>query len=545
MGRSTLAPAPQPAPLPTRPRLSPDVLVHPPAADGAPWVMELGGRRYFRVGADVAKVAQHLTGEYDLPQLTTVLGRPWTPGVLDQVVRQLGAMKLLDDGGPRATTPSRVAFVPPMTVQFTVLNPSVLLDRMGGLLRLLAARATLVCLALLAGGGIITLAAQSGTLARLASSPVTPLTFAVLFVGNFATTILHEMCHGAVLAHHGGKARRMGFMLFYLVPAFFCDVSDGWRLPRAAMRVRVALAGIAAQLVVAGTVALSSLVVPDRAAADALLLLSLAIYVAASMNIVPFVKFDGYLALMSHLDVSDLREKAMADARSFLARILLGAAPAPRQVPGRRWVVPYGLLCLVFPVFLVGVVGMHLWSDVLARMGYVGALLNASLLGMLVVGVARELFRIVRLAGRVNGLRAAAAGTVLVAATGVLLTQVHVTRTVPAVYTVADGRASLYVASQGEADQVGEGQRVVLKKNGILWRPATGSAEVASGERSAQTSLTAFMPVATDVDLVRDVPAFDLAVHELPAGSSGVADVVVGDRDLGRWLYDTYLARLW
>ena len=541
MKQSTL----EPTALPVRPRLAADVLVHPPSAEGAPWVVERDGRRYFRVGADLAKLAQHLTGDYNLRELHVVLGHPWTPEVLGAAVRQLGDMKLLDDGERHAMRRRRVAVVPPFSVQFTVLDPSRVLGRVGLLLRILAARSTLLCLAVLVASGIVTLGAQSGTLFRLASSPVTPVAFAVLFFGNFTATIVHELAHGAVLTWYGGKARRMGFMLFYLVPAFFCDVSDGWRLPRNAMRVQVALAGIAAQLVLGGATAVSSLLMPSQAAADSLLLLSFAIYFAASINIVPFVKFDGYLALMSHLDISDLREKAMTDARSFLARLLFGAALVERRLPGRRWVLPYGLTCLTFPLFLIGFMGLHLWSEVLARMGYVGALLNASLLTLLVAGVARELLRIHRITGKPFAPRVVLADALLVVAATVLLTQVHLTRTIPAGYAVEGGRAWLYVASASDARHVAEGQQVVLKENGVLWRPPTGSGEVVGARGTTEVPITASMPVALDLDLTTRVAAFELEMNQPPRSNQGVASVVVGDRNLGHWLVDTYLAPLW
>jgi len=529
-----------PAPLPVRPRLAADVLVHPPSAEGAPWVIERDGRRYFRVGADLARLAQHLTGDYDHRELTVVLGRPWTPEVLSAALRQLADMGLLDDGERHAMKRRRVAFVPPFSVQVTMLDPSRLLGRLGLLLRFLGARVTLIGFALVVVAGVVTLVVQAGTLARLASAPVTAAAFAVLFVGNFTATILHEMAHGAVLTRYGGKARRMGFMLFYLVPAFFCDVSDGWRLPRNAMRVRVALAGIGAQLVVAGAVAVGSLLVPSQSAADSLLLLSFAIYVAASINIVPFVKFDGYLALMSHLDISDLREKAMTDARAFLARVLSGKAPDERQLPGRRWAVPYGLVCIAFPLLLVGFMGLHLWSDVLARMGYVGSLLNASLLTFLVFGVVREVGRVHRRAGRLS-LRVLVVDVALALLAVAMLTQVHLTRTVAAGYTVEGQHARLYVASAGDADQLAAGQQVQLKENGILWRPRTGSGVVAGERSTVEVPITAFTPVALDLDLTTRVATFPLEVDEAPSSTHGVANVIVGERTLGSWLVDTFL----
>ena len=45
--------------------------------------------------------------------------------------------------------------------------------------------------------------------------------FWLLFCG---LGFFHECAHGLTCKHFGGGVHRMGFMLVYLSPAFFCDV---------------------------------------------------------------------------------------------------------------------------------------------------------------------------------------------------------------------------------------------------------------------------------------------------------------------------------
>lgn len=530
--------------LPARPRLAADVRVHPPVEEGSPWIIERDGRRYFRVGPDLARLAQSLTGDHDQRELLVVLGRPWSEDVLEGALRQLHGLKLLSDGDAPPPRRRRVSVVPPMTIQFTVLDPSRILRRLAPLTDLLGRRPALLgCLAI-AVGGLVALALQAPTVDELISSPVPLMVFAVVFLGNFLATVVHEMAHGAVLTHFGGTPRRMGFMLFYLVPAFFCDVSDGWRLPRGAQRVRVALAGIAAQFVLAGVSGLVSLALPDSTLRSSMVLLSAVIYVAGSVNVIPFVKFDGYLALMSHLDISDLRSHAMADARAFLVRALFGVR-GERALPGRRWVVPYGLGCLLFPLFLVGFVGLRLWSEIFARMGYVGAMINLSLVLLIVCGIGKELVRLHRAAldGGGRTTRLLGVDLVLAAITLAVLTQVQVARTVPAGYTVDGDTARLYVTTSSDADRIRPGQPVELRDNGILRRPQTGAATVGDvPSEHAKISMTTFTPLDLDLDLTTGVVSFRLDVADRPAHDSGVARVEVGERSVGGWLYDSYVA---
>jgi putative peptide zinc metalloprotease protein len=530
-------------PLPAHPALAAGVLVHPPVEEGAPWLVEREGRRYFRVGADMARLARSLDGHRDVPTLALVLGHPWSVESVEGALRQLQGMDLLDDGQVRTVRPRRVAVVPPMSLQVTVVDPGRVLRRLARPIDLLSRRPVLAAYLLVAVAGLVALALQADAVRRLMSEPLPLRAFAIVFVGNFLATVLHELAHGAVLTHLGGTPRRMGFMLFYLVPAFFCDVSDGWRLPRNAMRVRVALAGIAAQLVVAGTLALGAPLVPDPRLSDTLTLLAVVVYLAGVVNVVPFVKFDGYLALMSHLDISDLRTKAMDDARASLARVLYGTEHE-RRLPGRRWVVPYGLGCLLFPLVLVGVVGLALWTPVFSRLGYVGALVNLSLVGVVVLGMAKEVGRVHRLAGRSARVarrgRMVAVDVVLLGLALLLLTQVQVTRTVSAGYRVEGDAAVLYVAGR-EADLVRPGQPVELRSNGLVLRPRVGSATVADEpSTTAEIEMTEFSPVELDTRISSRVTVLVLSLGDPPDQDHGVAEVRTGRRSLGGWLWSTY-----
>ena len=153
-------------------------------------------------------------------------------------------------------------------------------------------------------------------------SPVDPLVLVLLAASLSLTTVVHELAHAWTLKHYGGRPGRMGVMLFYLAPAFFCDVSDAWRLPHRRQRVKVALAGIVVQLGLGGLAGLAALRVtePDRHAF--LVLYAVGNLAAGLLNALPFVKLDGYIALMSHLDHPNLRIHAIDTVRASLVRFL-------------------------------------------------------------------------------------------------------------------------------------------------------------------------------------------------------------------------------
>lgn len=69
------------------------------------------------------------------------------------------------------------------------------------------------------------------------------------------------------------------------------------------------------------------------------------------VNLIPFVRFDGYIALMSALDEPNLRSRTMRDGADFLTRLLFGGQPSGRSV-NTWWSVPFGVASLIAPVVL-------------------------------------------------------------------------------------------------------------------------------------------------------------------------------------------------
>ena len=72
----------------------------------------------------------------------------------------------------------------------------------------------------------------------------------------FVSILIHELGHGFTCKHFGGEVHELGFMLIYLQPAFYCDVSDAWSFPEKRARLWVTAAGSWIQLVVASLAAI-------------------------------------------------------------------------------------------------------------------------------------------------------------------------------------------------------------------------------------------------------------------------------------------------
>lgn len=539
-----------PAPLPECPRLAPDARVHQPVEEGAPWLVQSGPQRYLRVSAGMARLLTLADGTRNREELAKELGDPWTVELVGEGLLRAQRTQLLEDPGREPAKDRRLTFVPPLTVQLTLVRPERMLSRLRPLTTRLAGRGWAVAAAALAAAGLLCLVVQAPATMNALASPISMSALVALVIVTYCGTMLHELSHGLVLSHYGGRPSRMGFMLFYLTPAFFCDVSDGWRLPRNHQRVRVALAGIATQAVLAGLVGVASAVVAaaggSPALRDLLLLLAVTNYIAGFFNAVPFVKLDGYLALMSHLDVSHLRDRSMTDARRLVARLLFGGRYR-RELPEVGWAPLFGLACMLFPLYVVSM-AFALWGSVLESTGLVGAVVVSVAVGYLLLrlyAAALHLNAEARTAGA-SSRRRATVSAVGVAAVAWIMWGVSVPYNVTGGFVHAEGRTVFVSTGATDREAVAPGAEVRLLSGGVVLQQQLGTARVASTDPvDLSAPISAFVPVK-GLDAVR-VPASGILVDTgAPVrAATGQAVVSAGERRLGDWLYLKYLAPFW
>ncbi|MCE0539279.1 hypothetical protein LWF15_27650 [Kineosporia rhizophila] len=531
-------------PDPQRPRLAAGVTVVEPLAPEAPWIIQDGPDRYFRVSPDFASVANSLDGSTPLDELASQLGDPWTSDDVWRTWEQLVAKDLVGDREPRPTTTSAFKYVPPLTFQLTVLDPAKVLTPFTRLIRMVTGHRGFTLQILFALAGIISLVLRPSMVWSAATTPLSLTSYGAVALSFVVATAIHEFGHGAVLVNHGGRPSRMGVMLFYLAPAFFCDVSDGWRLPDRRQRVQIACSGITTQAVVGAVAAFASLLPVTAPIRHELVLFAAGTYLGGILNLIPFVKFDGYLALMSHLDIPNLREKAMGDARQFGAWVLFGARRDP-ELPQYRWAVAYGFACIGFP-FVIVLQAVSLWSRALSQIGIVGLVgMIVGILGCALV-VVRGWRRMITFAVQTGAPRLRIALVTGAAAAAVLAGSVllQVPRTVQGGYfTGADG-AVHFIMPAGAHDELARGDRIELYRSGVLGRQLVAEARVADPTSTAQVGpISAVAPVVTTMttkypDTVR------LAVAAAPEAASGIAIWQGPQIPLWRFALDSYIKPL-
>lgn len=206
-------------------------------------------------------------------------------------------------------------------------------------------------------------------------NPSSTLTTAVLLGWLFLWS--HEICHGLVLAHLGGRVRAIGVALFYFRPSMFCDANDAWRLRTSRQRGYVASAGIVFHFVIAALLLGVSAVLATLSAAPTAVQICMNLVTfnisTGLFNLLPFVKMDGYWILSSWLDRPRLRQESIAAWKSEARRGLgiISRSDQTASESGGRGSVLFGMVSSLFGPILMGL-SMFWIVALLGRAGIIG-----------------------------------------------------------------------------------------------------------------------------------------------------------------------------
>ena len=137
--------------------------------------------------------------------------------------------------------------------------------------------------------------------------------------------IVHEFGHALAASHFGCRVPTMGLALILGMPVLWTDVTDAWRLSDRKQRLIIDAAGMLAELALAVFATLLWVILPDGAFRSGIYLLaSSAWLITLTINLNPFMRFDGYYLLSDALDIANLQDRSFTLARWRLRESLFG-----------------------------------------------------------------------------------------------------------------------------------------------------------------------------------------------------------------------------
>jgi putative peptide zinc metalloprotease protein len=153
-----------------------------------------------------------------------------------------------------------------------------------------------------------------------------------------AMAAIHETAHGLVGKHFGATIERMGFMLMYFAPSFFCDATQVWVIGGKWARIATAIAGIWLDLVVCffativwwGTA--TGMVVHDWAY-KIMMVTGIGVSI---LNLNPLIKLDGYLIFSELVAEPSLKESSTEYLSAWVRKHVFRLPAEVPYVPRRK-----------------------------------------------------------------------------------------------------------------------------------------------------------------------------------------------------------------
>ncbi|WP_263475300.1 zinc metalloprotease [Mobiluncus mulieris] len=505
-----------------------------PDRSGNPWIVSVNGGVPSRLSPDLARVLQWFQQGQSggSPQFS---GEPLDRENLEVATTMLENAGLLTrtpyhvSDNAKTTRKSRVHFNSLFSIQIDILNQPghfAWLQHFAKRGFLLWAAALNVLLGLL---GIFLVLVNREAFFTAMSTPQEPLTLLALYMCMMVGISIHELAHGATLMYFGGKVRRIGVMLFYLSPAFFCDVTDAWKLPHNWQRTMVALAGVVTTFGISGLSCLIFVLTGGECAF--LALLTIAFYVASMLNLAPFIKLDGYIALMTFLDQPNLRDKTMREWKTALVYFVTGSWGKLRRLSLLR--VVFGLACSGTPLAMLLLMAYRQDND---NTGIIGQVIGAALVWGALFLMLRGIIQIAKETRQEH--KPIWSRFIVVGTTALVLIPLGFApvplRQMGAYWTEGDSTYTNLVAPRFT------GKTVELKRAGLLATETVGVGRISKKKTQSAQPMQALSPTIKVSGVLPPQPAKLLENIETIGGNTvGLLVAEMGEIPLGTWIMQT------
>jgi putative peptide zinc metalloprotease protein len=196
--------------------------------------------------------------------------------------------------------------------------------------------------------------------------------------------ITHEFAHGLTCKAFGGRATEVGgLLIFYCLPALYCNVSGIHLIPQRRRRLWVIAAGVYWQLLV-GTLALLAwfMAAPHTLPSDLAFVLFCGSVLDVAFNANPLIKLDGYYFLSQWLRLPNLMDRSRGWWRSLLLRVFFGRQNLEAAHYSKRQQVIYavfGLSSFVYAIVLMIAIVIFVGQYLMDWFELGGVLLTVSL----------------------------------------------------------------------------------------------------------------------------------------------------------------------
>jgi putative peptide zinc metalloprotease protein len=208
--------------------------------------------------------------------------------------------------------------------------------------------------------------------------------YVAILIAGAVVGLSHEFAHGLTCKAFGGRVPEVGLLLiYYLMPALYCNVSSIALIPQRSRRLWVIAAGVYWQLIV-GTAALLAwfALAPYSIAADLAFIFFAGSVFDLVFNANPLIKLDGYYFLSQWLRLPNLMDRSRAYWRGRLGSLITikRREDLPRWSKRERKIyAAYGLFSFSYAVVLRLLILWYVGGFLAGRFHTIGVVFTAGL----------------------------------------------------------------------------------------------------------------------------------------------------------------------
>lgn len=237
-----------------------------------------------------------------------------------------------------------------------LIYPSAMLRRTLPAVSWLGSRLAVALFAAAGALGLFLVSREWDQFIAQASTLVTWQGAAALAVVLFVVKVVHELAHAFVATAYGCRVPTIGIAVMMGAPMLYADVTDAWRLTDRRQRLRIDIAGVAAEFALASVATLLWALLADGTLKWVMLVLATVGWtMSIVINLNPLMRFDGYHILADTCGIDNLQARAFAIGRWRLREALFAPGiPAPEPLPQktRRWLTVYAWTVWAYRIVL-------------------------------------------------------------------------------------------------------------------------------------------------------------------------------------------------
>ena len=178
----------------------------------------------------------------------------------------------------------------------------------------------------------------------------------IYFITLVFVKCLHELGHAYIAKYHGCRVSAIGIAFLVFFPFLYTDTTDAWRLRNHKDRLLINFAGILTELHLALIATFVWGILPEGGLKSAAFFIATTSWISSiSINVSPFMRFDGYYVFSDWLKAENLQPRSFALAKWKVRETLFGFNHKPPEEisPSRRWTfIIYAWATWVYRFFL-------------------------------------------------------------------------------------------------------------------------------------------------------------------------------------------------